>query len=194
METFSALLALCDRWPVTCGFPWKASDAELSYFHWSTPEQTVEKTIETPAIWDAIALIMTSLLSIKPKRVIVYNMYILLDYSLTLIWNKIIIFAFQISSGFFLKNPISNKSALVWLMAWCRTGDNLWTKFTDTYMCSQWISLSTLTHWGRDNMAAISQTTLSNASSRMKMNEFRQGFHWSVFLSFESTIFQHWFR
>ena len=34
-----------------------ASDAEL----WSAPEQTVEKTIETPLIWDAIALIITSL-------------------------------------------------------------------------------------------------------------------------------------
>ena len=30
-------------------------------FLWSAPEQTVEQTIETPVIWDAIALIMTSL-------------------------------------------------------------------------------------------------------------------------------------
>ena len=39
----------------------KASDAEIWYFLWSAPEQTVEQTIETPVIWDAIALIMTSL-------------------------------------------------------------------------------------------------------------------------------------
>ena len=39
----------------------KLSDAELWCFHWSAPEQTAEKTIETPVIWDAIALIMTSL-------------------------------------------------------------------------------------------------------------------------------------
>ena len=46
-----------DRWiPLT-----KASDAELWYFLWSAPEQTVEQTINTPVIWDAIALIMTSL-------------------------------------------------------------------------------------------------------------------------------------
>ena len=38
----------------------KASEAELWCFHWSTPEQTVEKTIETPVTWDAIAPIMTS--------------------------------------------------------------------------------------------------------------------------------------
>ena len=45
------------RWiPLT-----KASDAELCYFLWSVPEQTVEYTIETPVIWDDIALIMTSL-------------------------------------------------------------------------------------------------------------------------------------
>ena len=42
--------------------PTKASDAELWCFLWSVPEQTVEQTIETPLIWDSIALIMTSLL------------------------------------------------------------------------------------------------------------------------------------
>ena len=51
-----------------------------------------------------------------------------------------------------------------------------------------------LTHWGRDQIDAISQTTFSNAFSRMKMNEFRLGFHWSLFLRLELTIFQHWFR
>ena len=62
METFSALLALCEgeftghRWiPLT-----KASDAELWCFLWSTPQQTVEQTIKMPVIWDAIALIMMS--------------------------------------------------------------------------------------------------------------------------------------
>ena len=35
----------------------KASDAEIWCFLWSTPEQMVEQTIETPVIWDAIALI-----------------------------------------------------------------------------------------------------------------------------------------
>ena len=43
------------RWiPLT-----KASDAELRCFYWSAPEQTVEQTIETLVIWDAIALIVT---------------------------------------------------------------------------------------------------------------------------------------
>ena len=60
MEILSAWLALCEggggggctghRWiPLT-----KASDTELWCFLWSTPEQTVEQTIEMPAIWDAI--------------------------------------------------------------------------------------------------------------------------------------------
>ena len=39
----------------------KASDADRSSFNVFFDEQTVEQTIETPAIWDAIALIMTSL-------------------------------------------------------------------------------------------------------------------------------------
>ena len=38
------------------------------------------------------------------------------------------------------------------------------------------------------------QTTFSNAFSRTKMFEFRLRFHWSLFLWFELTIFQHWFR
>ena len=55
-------------------------------------------------------------------------------------------------------------------------------------------ALVQLTHWGREKMDAISQTTLSNAFSWMKMHEFRLRFHWSLFLKFELTIFQHWFR
>ena len=51
-----------------------------------------------------------------------------------------------------------------------------------------------LTHWGRDNMAAIFQTTFSNAFSWMKMYKFRLRFHWSFFPGFQLTIFQHWFR
>ena len=38
-----------------------------------------------------------------------------------------------------------------------------------------------LTHWGRDKMAAIFQTTFSNAFPWMKMCEFRLRFHWILF-------------
>ena len=47
--------------------------------------------------------------------------------------------------------------------------------------------------WGRDNMAAISQTTLSNTLSWMKSFEFWIKLHWSMFLRVQLTIFQHWF-
>ena len=50
-----------------------------------------------------------------------------------------------------------------------------------------------LSHWGRDKMTAVSQTTLSNGFSWMKMLEFRR-FHWSLFLGVQLTIIQHWFR
>ena len=43
-------------------------------------------------------------------------------------------------------------------------------------------------------MAAISQTTLSNPFSWMKIFAFRLKFHWSLFLRSQLTIFQHWFR
>ena len=51
-----------------------------------------------------------------------------------------------------------------------------------------------LTHWGRDKMDAISQTTRSSAFSWMKMFEFRLRFHWSLFLRVQLTITQHCFR
>ena len=51
-----------------------------------------------------------------------------------------------------------------------------------------------LTHWGRDKMSAISQTTLSNAFSWLKMLEFRLKFQWSLFPRVQLTIFKHWFR
>ena len=63
METFPRF------WPFVGGIHrhrWiphtKASDAEFWWFLWSAPEPTVEQTMETPVTWDAIALIVTSLL------------------------------------------------------------------------------------------------------------------------------------
>ena len=54
--------------------------------------------------------------------------------------------------------------------------------YQDTPLNSVWCSdaiwqhISWLTHWGRDKMAAVSQTTLSNAFSWMKMLEFDYDF------------------
>ena len=61
VETFSALLALCEGNPqITDGFPFQ-SQVMRSFDFLSGPEQTVEQTVETPVIWDPIALIMASL-------------------------------------------------------------------------------------------------------------------------------------
>ena len=51
-----------------------------------------------------------------------------------------------------------------------------------------------LTHWGRDKMDAISQTTFLSAFSWIKMFEFRLKFHWSLFLRVQLTLFHHWLR
>ena len=45
-----------------------------------------------------------------------------------------------------------------------------------------------LTHWGRDDMDAITQTTFLSAFFWMKMFEFRLKFHWSLFLRVQLTI------
>ena len=44
------------------------------------------------------------------------------------------------------------------------------------------------THWGRDKMDAISQTTICSAFSWMKMFKFQFQFHWSLFLRVQLTI------
>ena len=62
METFSALLAPCEgihRSPMDSPHKGQWRGTLVSFL--SAPEQTVEQTIETPMIWDAIALIITSL-------------------------------------------------------------------------------------------------------------------------------------
>ena len=48
---------------------------------------------------------------------------------------------------------------------------------------SSTISHQVLTHWGRDEMDAVFQTTYSNAVSWMTIYEFRLKFHWNLFLS-----------
>ena len=56
METFSALLALCEgKPPLTGGVPSQRSvTGSFEFFVLSAPEQTVEQTIETPMIWDGV--------------------------------------------------------------------------------------------------------------------------------------------
>ena len=52
-------------------------------------------------------------------------------------------------------------------------------------------SFKCLSHWGRDKITAILQTTFSNAFSWMKIYEFRSRFHWNLFLRFQLTISHH---
>ena len=59
---------------------------------------------------------------------------------------------------------------------------------------TSWRWVSELNTLRPRQMDAISQTTFPNALSWMKMFEFRLKFHWSLFLRFQLTIFQHWFR
>ena len=71
---------------------------------------------------------------------------------------------------------------------------NQWCASLLTYICVIRPLCTHLTHWGRDKMAAIFQTTLSNAFLWMKMLEFWLKFHWSLFLRVQLRIFRHLFR
>ena len=70
----------------------------------------------------------------------------------------------------------------------------VWVTFIDIHLTRELAASTVLTHWGRDKMAAVSLTILSNTFSWMKMLEFRLRFHWSLSLRVQLTIIQHWFR
>ena len=59
---------------------------------------------------------------------------------------------------------------------------------------ADFIIINTITHWGRDKIAAILKSTFWNTFSWMKIYEFWLVFHWSLFPRVQLTIFQHWFR
>ena len=83
-----------------------------------------------------------------------------------------------------------------WIMArqcghWCPAVPTNTTRIYDVKFDTTGKIHISLTHWGRDKMAAIPQTTLSNAFSWTKMLEFRWKFQQSVLLRVQLTIFQH---
>ena len=73
----------------------------------------------------------------------------------------------------------------------CCCKNNCHDSFKQSITGHAWVPLHPLTHWGRDKMAAISQTTLSNNFFRMKMFEFRLRFLWNLFPRPQLTIFHH---
>ena len=99
---------------------------------------------------------------------------------------------------FTLYNFIGNKSTKRshWGLSWFHLIQNISTcqfVIEISVLVMNWLCLragvvSLLTHWGWDNMDAISQTTFSNAFSSMKMFEFRCQFHWSFLAAASSSI------
>ena len=83
-------------------------------------------------------------------------------------------------------------SKLDWVMVWCCRARSHHLK--QCWQGSMTPYAVTYCHWGRDKMAAISQTTVSITFSWMKMIEIWLKFHWSLFLRVQLTIFQHWLR
>ena len=73
---------------------------------------------------------------------------------------------------------------------------SIWWRHHDTSHCYCFGTESGIhiNSYPPDKMAAISQTTYSNACSQMKNFVFWFEFHWTLFLRAQLTIFQHWFR
>ena len=85
-------------------------------------------------------------------------------------------------------------TSLLPVIVWHQTSDNWNDDNAVHWRIYASSSFTELTHWGRDKMAAVSQTTLSSSFSWMKMLEFRLRFHWTLFLRVQLPIIQHWFR
>ena len=126
-------------------------------------------------------------------------------------FNENVCISIKISLSSLPKGSVNNIPVLVQIMAWHQSDDKSLSESMLVsllmHICvtrSQWVNMMVLmwlcvfvmilTHWGRDKMVTISQTTLSNPFSWMKMFEFRLKFHWSWFPRVQLTIFQHWFR
>ena len=100
---------------------------------------------------------------------------------------------------FFMKmNTCNIFTPYVFIMMYCGIFNKIFCK---TRKRSSWIwvvyllfFIWYLTHWGRDKMDAISQTTCSSAYFLMKMFEFWFKFHWSLFVRVHLIIIQHCFR
>ena len=94
-----------------------------------------------------------------------------------------------VTKTLFHKSPVNDKSVLIGSKKLTRTNDGQYP-----WRLTVSPDHNELTHWGRDEMYNISQTTFSNAFSSMKMLEFRLKIHWSLFPRVQLTISQHWFR
>ena len=95
----------------------------------------------------------------------------------------------------FHENILESSWNLSETIPWCWPGthftQSLWAHNPNLVKRRDALEIS---HWGRDKMASVSQTTLSNAFSWTKMLEFRLRFHWSLFLRVQLTVIQHCFR
>ena len=120
-----------------------------------------------------------------------------------------ILWGFWRISLFVPEDLIKNKSSQHWFREWFDT-----EQATSHYLNQCWPSSLTLiypnqqhglqfhsfysgcflTHWGRDKIAAIFQTTFSKSFSYMNIVEFWFKFHWNVFPMVQLTIIQHWLR
>ena len=74
------------------------------------------------------------------------------------------------------------------------SGGGLFIWQTQTELHHHNIQDAILTHWDRDKITAIFQTTLSNVFSWMIMHEFRLKCHWCLFQGVQLTVFQYWFK
>ena len=96
-----------------------------------------------------------------------------------------------------LKNQIGLFNMSIWFfnkVAWNLISSSSCINVYYSPPQNQLAKYSALTHWGRDKMDALSQTTFSSAFSWMKIFRFRLKFLWTLFLRVQLTIFHHWFR
>ena len=95
---------------------------------------------------------------------------------------------------YLVRGPCDDQATLAQVMNWCRQATSHYLRQCGPFgitrpLWANGISLSTqtLTHWDRDKMAAIFQTTFSSGFTWMAMYEFRLKCHWSLFSCVQLT-------
>ena len=98
------------------------------------------------------------------------------------------------NAGILLIGPLEANFSEIWIEILICSFKKMRLKVSSAKWRPYCFGLNVLTHWGRDKMTAILQTTVSKTFSRIKMHEFRLKFHWILFLKVQLIKFQHWCR
>ena len=157
-------------------------------------------TGDKPLSEPMIIILLTHVCITRPQWLKTANMVSEITFQTRCIWSISSTHPSSISlgkvcfSGYFVLLPWKPSNNTMWHFTYVSIHNPCFKSRPNNILAAMCLPSPLLTHWGRDKMDAISQTTIWNEFSWMKVYNFCLKFHWSLFLRFELTIVQNWFR